>query len=63
MPSPEQPFEPINRKPGKPDHIRGWRAGDPKADSILPGREDGAGQGIDDGPDAGAGAAKPRPAS
>jgi len=37
---------------------RGSRAGDPKADSIMPGREFGAGGQIDDGPDETAGAGR-----
>ena len=37
---------------------RGSRAGDPDADSIMPGREFGAGGQIDDGPDATAGAGR-----
>jgi hypothetical protein len=35
---------------------RGSREGDPAADSVMPGREFGAGQQIDDGPDETAGA-------
>lgn len=38
------------RPPNWESHERGWRAGDPDADSIIPGREFGAGGGVDDGP-------------
>lgn len=31
-------------------HPRGWREGDPKADSVMPGREFGAGGQKTDGP-------------
>ena len=40
-------------------HDRGWREGDPRADSILPGKDAGAGRQIDDGPDVSGGGAKP----
>ncbi|HYE42803.1 MAG TPA: hypothetical protein VEA15_05360 [Caulobacteraceae bacterium] len=39
---------------------RGARAGDPDADSVMPGREFGAGEQVDDGP---GGAKGPRPGS
>ncbi|WP_374470390.1 hypothetical protein [Phenylobacterium sp.] len=35
---------------------RGSREGDPDADSVMPGREFGAGAQVDDGPDAASGA-------
>jgi hypothetical protein len=38
---------------------RGSRQGSPKADSVLPGREYGAGGQVDDGPDESAGAGSP----
>jgi hypothetical protein len=38
--------KPPNWKP----HERGWREGDPEADSVMPAREAGAGGGVDDGP-------------
>jgi hypothetical protein len=38
---------------------RGSREGDPAADSVMPGREFGAGGGVDDGPDDTAGAGNP----
>jgi hypothetical protein len=41
---------------GKP-RDRGSRADDPAADSVMPGREFGAGGQVDDGPDETAGAA------
>jgi hypothetical protein len=37
-------------------HQRGWREGDPDADSILPGRRFGAGGEVEDGPERGGGA-------
>jgi hypothetical protein len=43
---------------GKP-RDRGSREGDPAADSVMPGREFGAGGQIDDGPDETAGAGDP----
>ena len=50
------------RPPNWESHERGWRAGDPDADSIVPGREFGAGGGIDDGPnEAGGDASKRHP--
>lgn len=50
------------RPPNWESHERGWRAGDPAADSIMPGREFGAGGGVDDGPnEAGGEASKRRP--
>ena len=50
------------RPPNWESHERGWRAGDPDADSVLPGREFGAGGGVDDGPnEAGGDASKPHP--
>lgn len=42
--------------PNEQPRERGSRADDPAADSILPGREFGAGGQIDDGPDETAGA-------
>ena len=43
-------------------HDRGWREGDPKAGSVQPGGEDGAGKQVDDGPGvSGGGAHKPPP--
>lgn len=38
------------RTPNGQPHERGWREGDPDADSIMPAREVGAGGGVDDGP-------------
>lgn len=38
------------RPPGWEPHDRGWREGDPAAESVIPGREAGAGGGTDDGP-------------
>jgi hypothetical protein len=50
------------RPPNWESHERGWRDGDPAADSVMPGREFGAGGGVDDGPnEAGGDAAKRRP--
>ncbi|HYC75234.1 hypothetical protein [Brevundimonas sp.] len=50
------------RPPNWESHERGWRAGDPAADSVMPGREFGAGGGVDDGPnEAGGDAAKSHP--
>ena len=50
------------RPPNWESHERGWRAGDPTADSVMPGREFGAGGGVDDGPnEAGGDASRPRP--
>ena len=50
------------RPPNWESHERGWRAGDPAADSVMPGREFGAGGGVDDGPnEAGGDASRPRP--
>jgi hypothetical protein len=56
----ERPHEPITPNQTGRDHVRGWREGDEDADGQAPGREFGAGQGVDDGPDVGAGADKPR---
>lgn len=42
--------------PNEQPRERGSRADDPEADSIMPGREFGAGGQIDDGPDETAGA-------
>lgn len=36
--------------PGWRPHERGWREGDPRTDSIMPGKDAGAGRQIDDGP-------------
>ena len=50
------------RPPNWESHERGWRAGEPAADSVMPGREFGAGGGVDDGPnEAGGDATKPHP--
>ena len=50
------------RPPNWESHERGWRAGDPAADSVTPGREFGAGGGVDDGPnESGGDASKPHP--
>ncbi|MEH6663940.1 MAG: hypothetical protein V7678_03750 [Brevundimonas sp.] len=38
------------RPPGWRPHDRGWREGDPGADSVMPAREAGAGGSTDDGP-------------
>jgi hypothetical protein len=35
--------------PGWTPHDRGWREDDPKADSVMPGRDVGAGGSTDDG--------------
>lgn len=52
----------LERRPqNRESHERGWRAGDPAADSVMPGREFGAGGG-DDGPnEPGGDASRPRP--
>ncbi|RAK58084.1 hypothetical protein [Phenylobacterium deserti] len=42
--------------PNGKDRSRGSREGDPAADSVMPGREFGAGGQVDDGPDETAGA-------
>ena len=48
--------------PGSIRHVRGWREGDPDADSIMPGRQAGAGGGKIDGPaDAGGQSTGARP--
>jgi hypothetical protein len=39
------------RPPNWRSHHRGWREGDPEADSVAPGREAGAAGGVDDGPE------------
>ena len=50
------------RPPNWESHERGWRAGDSTADSVMPGREFGAGGGVDDGPnEAGGAPSRPRP--
>ena len=38
------------RQPHEKPHDRGSREGDPAADTVIPGREFGAGGGVDDGP-------------
>jgi len=47
---------PKDGPPGRRPAGRGWREGDPQADSVVPGREFGAGGQVDDGPDETAGA-------
>ena len=42
--------------PNGADRTRGSREGDPAADTVMPGREFGAGGQVDDGPDETAGA-------
>jgi hypothetical protein len=37
--------------PEAKQHQRGWREGDPEADSIMPGRQFGAGGEVEDGPE------------
>ena len=50
------------RPPNSQPHDRGSRVDDPAADSVMPGREFGAGGGVDDGPnEAGGDASRPRP--
>ncbi|HYD26765.1 hypothetical protein [Brevundimonas sp.] len=50
------------RPPNWESHERGWRAGDAAADSVMPGREFGAGGGVDDGPnEAGGDSSKTHP--
>ena len=56
-----KPQDPPAGPPGRHSTERGWRSGDPKGDSILPGREFGAGGQVDDGPDIGTGTEKPKP--
>ena len=51
---PEHDLGPGAGPPGSERHARGWREGDPAADSVMPGREFGADGGKVDGP-AGAG--------
>lgn len=57
-----QPFDrrPSDQAPNARSRERGARADDPEADSIMPGREFGAGGQVDDGP---GGAKGPRPGS
>lgn len=38
------------RPPDGQPRERGWREGDPEADSVMPAHEVGAGAGVDDGP-------------
>jgi hypothetical protein len=36
--------------PGHQPHVRGWRQGDPEAETVLPGRDLGAGGQTEEGP-------------
>lgn len=47
---PRHDLSPGAGPPGSERHARGWRADDPAADSVMPGREFGAGGGKVDGP-------------
>ena len=58
-PSPADQRGPPNAKP----RARGSRQGDPNAESVLPGREFGAGGQKEDGPDVTAGAGAQHPGS
>jgi hypothetical protein len=53
------PRDEPGRAPNEGIRDRGARQGDPDADSVLPGREAGAGGQKDDGPDVTAGAGSP----
>lgn len=52
----DNPNEAGRGAPNGAQRSRGAREGDPAADSVMPGREYGAGGQVDDGPDVTAGA-------